>query len=133
MIESREHGKEADPARTPVGRSERRHARVAAPSLRATLSADRSRLRLLLVNVSSSGAALLAADRLGEVDDVVPICLCNIDDGAAVELECRVCYVIGQNPHLMLAQPKWLHGVEFRGVSFESSSFLERVTGSTGH
>jgi len=79
-----------------------------------------------VVNLSVSGAAVLAAKPLGDVGDPVLLRLEASEADAAAELVLsgRIRYVIGERGRREDAA--WLHGTRFEALPEEARAFLER-------
>ncbi len=81
---------------------------------------------LSVVNLSTTGTALLAGRPLARVDEDLVIKLSPSVIEPAMSFRCRICYIIGERQRADLESPRWLHGAEFQGLGQAERLFVER-------
>jgi hypothetical protein len=94
--------------------SRRRHLRVSAEGLSASLVSDDEAPTpdLSVLNISVTGAAVLSAEPLGESDESVWIDIVPSAERGALRTICQIRYLIGEQ-HPSGDGPRWLHGMRF--------------------
>lgn len=79
-----------------------------------------------VMNLSRSGAALMADEPIGSVPERAELRMRARESGEWVSCPCELRYILGENrPD---GEPAWLHGVLFVEVTDEVQAFIEAVT-----
>ena len=78
-----------------------------------------------LVNISHTGAALMAEEPIGSVPERAQLRM-RADDGEEwVSCDCELRYILGENrPD---GEPAWLHGVRFTDITPPVTAFIDRL------
>ena len=115
---------------TPSTASRRQYPRVPADSdievvAQPSVSDD---VKLIMVNLSIGGAAIVASSPLGGLDDQVHLRVRNLGGREWGAVSYRLLYVIGEkNP--AGAESQWLHGGEFTDLTGAAWEFVHRYVG----
>ena len=95
-------------------------------SIDAVLHHDGGEPHISIMNLSATGAALMADEPIGQVPDTAELRMRTAGSDDWVTCSCKLRYILGENrPD---GEPAWLHGVQFFDVSEQAQAFIAELT-----
>ena len=82
-------------------------------------------IEVSLLNISVGGMAILAPDKLGDVDDWIVVEIKQGENSIPLYLPCRLRYVLGESQAGDSVHPRWLCGAKFERLSPQGKGFVD--------
>lgn len=113
-----------------MSQAQRSHERIdVAGRVRAILRHGDAEPAIKVVNISRTGAALMAETPIGSVPERAELRLHAGDGSDWISCPCELRYILGENrPD---GEPAWLHGVRFTDLTQGVEEFIERLIAPT--
>jgi len=96
------------------------------PTIRLSVRDGPRTLAVTMLDVSQSGARLVAPERLGDVGEIFTIEMRIRPGNERVTLPCNIRYVLA-GPSGVKGERAYYHGVEFKGMDGKAQGFVERL------